>query len=120
MVPESQPMASIQEEEVTPVTTTVVKEAKPTYNVRTGELIQTDKSKMANTMPEWWGHQEAEPHVIRKEESQEPTKVPVNKTQFNHHAHEENHYSKVHEESKVTKEEKQDAYSSSWISCKLI
>jgi hypothetical protein len=52
---------------------------KPEYNVRTGELIQKDnKSRMPNTFPQWWGHQESEPqhHTsnTRKEENHESIK----------------------------------------------
>ncbi|KAI7890708.1 uncharacterized protein EV154DRAFT_245630 [Mucor mucedo] len=115
VVPEPPMMASIKEEEPKPeLKQQQVKEAKPTYNVRTGELIQTDKSKMANTMPEWWGHQESDHHPIVPKENHEP-KATLNKSIFNHNAHEENH-SKLHEESKIIKEEKPDAYGSSWIS----
>ncbi|KAF1799640.1 hypothetical protein V8B55DRAFT_1540181 [Mucor lusitanicus] len=43
--------------------------AKPLYNVRTGEAIQTDKSNMPNTFPEWWGHRESEPHKVERKET---------------------------------------------------
>lgn len=98
----------------------IVKEAKPTYNVRTGELIQTDKSKIANTFPEWWGHQESEPQVvpsIRKEEFHD-SKAHDNKTHAGSKTHAD---STAHEDSKaqVTKSnDKPEAYGSSWISCK--
>ncbi|EPB87330.1 hypothetical protein HMPREF1544_05855 [Mucor circinelloides 1006PhL] len=44
-------------------------EAKPSYNVRTGEMIQTDKSNMPNTFPEWWGHRESEPQKMERKET---------------------------------------------------
>lgn len=95
----------------------VVKEAKPTYNVRTGELIQTDKSKMANTFPEWWGHQESEPHPVVPPIRKEEPKVVI-KTLFNQQT-EENNSSKAQKEQETKPhEDKQDAYGSSWISCK--
>ncbi|KAK4511414.1 uncharacterized protein ATC70_012629 [Mucor velutinosus] len=43
--------------------------AKPLYNIRTGETIQTDKSNMPNTFPEWWGHRESEPHKVERKET---------------------------------------------------
>lgn len=62
---------SIKEETETEILN--LEEAKPTYNIRTGELIHTEKSKMPNTFPEWWGHHEAEPAVSRKETVIPPT-----------------------------------------------
>lgn len=68
-------------------------EAKPSYNVRTGEMIQTDKSNMPNTFPEWWGHRESEPQKMERKE-----------TAIHHDEHE-------------TKTLPQ-SFGTSWISCK--
>ncbi|GAN08825.1 hypothetical protein MAM1_0226c08342 [Mucor ambiguus] len=43
--------------------------AKPLYNIRTGEAIQTGESNMPNTFPEWWGHRESEPHKVERKET---------------------------------------------------
>jgi hypothetical protein len=50
-----------------------LEESRPIYNIRTGEIIHTDNSKMPNTFPEWWGHHEAE--LVRK-----PAEPVVRKT----------------------------------------
>lgn len=98
MVPEShimiEPIAEETEIEIKDSSVVAAKEAeiitKPSYNIRTGELIQKDnKSTMPNTFPEWWGHQESEPqHYNSRKE--------VN-----------------HDSNKSTTE----AYGTSWISC---
>ncbi|KAI8083649.1 hypothetical protein BDF21DRAFT_248932 [Thamnidium elegans] len=55
IVPEIHTIEPIKEETEPETKEVVVKAAKPTYNIRTGELIQTDKSTMPNTFPAWWG-----------------------------------------------------------------
>ncbi|CAO3642794.1 unnamed protein product [Mucor hiemalis] len=47
---------------------------KPTYNVRTGELIR-EQSTMPNTFPEWWGHKEFEPQAVSPPPRKETQKL---------------------------------------------
>ncbi|KAL9544110.1 hypothetical protein MBANPS3_007794 [Mucor bainieri] len=65
-VPEEKRIGSIAEETEHEIQSL---KAKPLYNIRTGEVIQTDKSNMPNTFPEWWGHRESEPHKVERKET---------------------------------------------------
>ncbi|KAI8636310.1 hypothetical protein BD408DRAFT_426346 [Parasitella parasitica] len=53
---------------------------KPVYNVRTGEIIHTDKSNMPNTFPEWWGHRESEPQKTQRKDTAKHEKNDDSKT----------------------------------------
>lgn len=67
---------------------------KPTYNVRTGELIR-EQSTMPNTFPEWWGHKEFEPQAVSPPPRKETQKLE-------------------------TPDSPPESFGTSWISCEFL
>lgn len=95
-----------------------VKEAKPTYNIRTGELIQTDKSIMPNTFPSWWGDEggKHEASAVKHNTNSFDKNKPYGRYQEDEP---DKKLDIVKSMPVQQKEPKTEAYGSSWISCEF-